>query len=219
MIDMLRYAHRGIYNNETIIENTLKSFLATIKSEFDGIELDLRMIADGSIVVFHDKTLKRLFNKDDIVDYLNLKQLKNIFNNIIELEDVLDLVQKYNLKCILDIKNFETLIIDNIIKIILKKKNFDSKNITILVWNNSYQNQKIFKTYLAIETESVDNLLNIKNNNFDGICLPFTNTENNLETIKKIKKYNLDVNLYFKKYFLKLLENNSIKKLVDKITY
>ena len=47
--------------------------------------------------------------------------------------------------------------------------------------------------------------------------MPFIN--NNDNTIKKIYKNKLEINLYFKRYYLKSFEKSNIRKLVNKITY
>jgi glycerophosphoryl diester phosphodiesterase len=52
-------AHRGIFDNVTIPENSLQSFQLCIQKNI-AIELDVRMINDGTIVVFHDEDLERM---------------------------------------------------------------------------------------------------------------------------------------------------------------
>ncbi len=68
-------AHRGLYDQETP-ENTLGAFQKAIDHGY-GVELDLQMTKDGTVVVFHDYDLGRLLDlKGDIleVDYAFIKE-------------------------------------------------------------------------------------------------------------------------------------------------
>jgi glycerophosphoryl diester phosphodiesterase len=49
--------HRGAAGHEP--ENTLRSFHRALELGVDGIELDVRLSADGELMVFHDATLRR----------------------------------------------------------------------------------------------------------------------------------------------------------------
>lgn len=52
-------AHKGVHDNKKgIIENTIPAFFLSIEKGYT-IELDVHIIKDGTIVVFHDDTLKR----------------------------------------------------------------------------------------------------------------------------------------------------------------
>jgi glycerophosphoryl diester phosphodiesterase len=54
------YAHRGLHDaSKGIIENTQSAVSAAIAAGY-GIEVDLRLAADGEAMVFHDATLSRL---------------------------------------------------------------------------------------------------------------------------------------------------------------
>ena len=53
------YAHRGVFDNERIPENSLAAFQGAIRLGV-GIELDIHRTADGEVVVFHDATLQRM---------------------------------------------------------------------------------------------------------------------------------------------------------------
>lgn len=55
-------AHRGLHG-ENIYENTREAFEKAIMKKIP-IELDLHLLQDGSVIVFHDDTLKRLFHVD-----------------------------------------------------------------------------------------------------------------------------------------------------------
>ena len=54
------FAHRGLHDKEAgIPENSLAAFRRAVAHGY-AIELDVRQLADGSVVVFHDATLARL---------------------------------------------------------------------------------------------------------------------------------------------------------------
>ncbi|MFX1512206.1 MAG: glycerophosphodiester phosphodiesterase [Promethearchaeota archaeon] len=64
-------AHRGA--SGTCPENTLESFWTAIAAGADIIEFDLQFSADKEIIIFHDRTVDRVFNKSigkSISDYL-----------------------------------------------------------------------------------------------------------------------------------------------------
>lgn len=52
-------AHRGLYDNIGIPENSLAAFEKAVNCGY-GIELDVQMTKDGRLVVFHDVKLKRM---------------------------------------------------------------------------------------------------------------------------------------------------------------
>ncbi|HEU5228076.1 MAG TPA: glycerophosphodiester phosphodiesterase [Ktedonobacteraceae bacterium] len=55
-----RVAHRG--GSQLAPENTLAAFRHALTLPIDAIELDVQMIRDGQLVVFHDNTMERLTN-------------------------------------------------------------------------------------------------------------------------------------------------------------
>lgn len=57
---VIREAHRGY--SLKYPENTLPAFQAAIATGVDRIELDLRISADGKLLVIHDDTLDRTTN-------------------------------------------------------------------------------------------------------------------------------------------------------------
>lgn len=59
-----QYAHRGLYDNKSgTPENSLAAFKMALEGGF-GMELDVQLTKDGQLVVFHDKTLKRMCGAD-----------------------------------------------------------------------------------------------------------------------------------------------------------
>ena len=72
----IRYAHRGLHD-EKRPENSLAAFAAAVDAGY-GIELDVRLSADGVLVVFHDDTLDRMTAESGRVDKRSLAELKEI---------------------------------------------------------------------------------------------------------------------------------------------
>lgn len=56
---MRLYAHRGSPGTSTV-ENTLPAVSASLLDGADGVEVDLRLSADGVLVVSHDPSLRRI---------------------------------------------------------------------------------------------------------------------------------------------------------------
>lgn len=66
-------AHRGLHNNE-FPENSIGAFKNAIKSGY-AIELDVQIISDDTVVVFHDESLSRMTGNDGYVKFLTKQDL------------------------------------------------------------------------------------------------------------------------------------------------
>lgn len=69
-------AHRGVHNSN-IPENTIQSFIKCVDKNYI-IELDIHILQDKTIVVYHDYNLKRLTNKNKVIETLTYEQLSKI---------------------------------------------------------------------------------------------------------------------------------------------
>lgn len=70
-----RYAHRGLHDKETgIPENSLAAFRRAVEHGY-GAELDVHLLKDGSLAVFHDSTLKRICGAEGIIEDLAAEDL------------------------------------------------------------------------------------------------------------------------------------------------
>ncbi|MCB1042623.1 MAG: hypothetical protein KDC35_06780 [Acidobacteria bacterium] len=69
----LAIAHRG--DSIHFPENTLLAFQAAWDLGVDAIELDVQMSADGTLVVFHDRNLKRMTGNTRSIDQVNWTDL------------------------------------------------------------------------------------------------------------------------------------------------
>ena len=66
-------AHRGLHDSNTI-ENTIKAFTKAMEKNYT-IELDVHILSDKTIVVYHDFDLKRLVGVNRVIETLNYKEL------------------------------------------------------------------------------------------------------------------------------------------------
>ena len=69
------YAHRGLHGNG-IPENSMAAFRAALDAGC-GVELDLHLLKDGSLAVFHDGTLDRCTGKSGTPEELTAADLPN----------------------------------------------------------------------------------------------------------------------------------------------
>ena len=103
--DWSNIAHRGLHD-EKIPENSMKAFSKAIKNNY-VIELDIHLLKDNNVVVFHDDNLKRMTNKNINIKDMTYEEIKKINlkqtdEKIPLLKDVLKLVDKnYQKKCLL----------------------------------------------------------------------------------------------------------------------
>lgn len=92
-----QYAHRGLHDgNHAVPENSLRAFQLAVENGY-GMELDVQLTADGQLVVFHDRTLKRVCGIDLALHTLTYDQLKlyplpdgtiiPLFSQVLELVD------------------------------------------------------------------------------------------------------------------------------------
>ncbi len=72
-------AHRGIYDNVGVIENTLAAFDAAVDAGIWGIECDVRWTRDHVAVVHHDPDGQRLFGRQRPIEALTLQELKRVY--------------------------------------------------------------------------------------------------------------------------------------------
>lgn len=85
-------AHRGIYDNKRIYENTLMAFMRALKYNYP-IELDLRMLRDGTIICFHDETMERMLHVEGKIEKLTYEELSFMAKfQIPTIEDVLSTI-------------------------------------------------------------------------------------------------------------------------------
>ena len=90
-----RFAHRGLHS-DTAAENSMSAFRLAVENGY-GIELDVRLSSDGTLVVFHDDTLERVTGREGRVDAFTAEELSKIHlhetdDTIPTFKEVLELV-------------------------------------------------------------------------------------------------------------------------------
>lgn len=107
-------AHRGLAPG--LPENTPAAFRSAIALGVDAIEIDLRVTADGHVVVMHDDTVDRTTNGYGRVADLTLAQIKALHagslagsafsaERIPTYREVLEVLQGHRMRLLLDIKD------------------------------------------------------------------------------------------------------------------
>lgn len=105
-------AHRGLHDkSKGIPENSMASFKEAVEKGY-SIELDLHLLIDGNIVVFHDDNLKRMTEINKSIKKCTYKELQNynlqntnekipLFEDVLKLVDgrvLIDIEFKYDRK-------------------------------------------------------------------------------------------------------------------------
>ena len=103
-----RYAHRGYHDKPRIPENSMAAFRRAVEYGL-GSEFDVHMIADGSLVVFHDDDLERQTGvRGAIGDYditnLSKLRLEGTDEAIPTFDEVLDLYEDTGLPLLIELK-------------------------------------------------------------------------------------------------------------------
>lgn len=107
---VLVYAHRGYHVREP--ENSLAAIASALEMGVDGVEIDLRVTSDGSVICFHDWYLKRLTGTSGRVGRMSIHSLletplrhrrSHIRRPVATLDEVLALVGDRS-RLILDLK-------------------------------------------------------------------------------------------------------------------
>ena len=189
-------AHRGVFNNLNIPENSIKAFKKALRYNYP-IELDVHLTKDNILVVFHDHNLKRMtgINKNiQDLTYDEIKKLNLLDTNekIPTLKEVLELI---NNKILLDIEVKNTKRIKDTCNLLLKElenySNYDLKSFNPrIVRYLKKKNPNLIVGYL-IENKYHNKLYNLllKNNFIIKYCNPdFLAINKKLLNNKKFKK-------------------------------
>lgn len=102
------YAHRGYHDKPKIPENSIAAFRRAIEYGLPS-EFDVHLIADGSLVIFHDDDLERqtgVRGSIEAYDITNLRKLRleGTDEVIPTLDEVLDLYEDTGLPLLIELK-------------------------------------------------------------------------------------------------------------------
>ena len=70
-----RFAHRGYHDKPQIPENSLPAFRRAIAHGW-GAELDVHLLKDGTLAVFHDSSLSRCTGAQGMIEDLTFEELR-----------------------------------------------------------------------------------------------------------------------------------------------
>ncbi len=115
-------AHRGMWDNQNIPENSMKAFRKALENSYP-IELDVQLTKDQVLVVFHDANLKRMTGIDSLIENKTYEELQkvtllNTQEKIPTFQEVLELIQE---KVFLDIEIKSTKRISLTCEILMKE--------------------------------------------------------------------------------------------------
>lgn len=103
-----RYAHRGYHRKPQIPENSMAAFRRAVEHGFPS-ELDVHLIADGSLAVFHDEELERETGVSGRIEEYDLSHLRELRlegtdEKIPTLDEVLELYENTGLELLIELK-------------------------------------------------------------------------------------------------------------------
>lgn len=200
--------HRGMFNNELgIIENSLEAINLAVKANYP-IEIDVRVIKDGTVILFHDNNLKRLTGIDKYYYKLTLKELNTI---------------KYkNSKCGIATLKQVLEIVNGKVPLLIELKYYGDFWIMNKLAKETYKTLKDYKGEYAIQSfyppmEKIYRKLD--NKHFIGLIAPIQlavkkRLYNNFILNLSLKFYNYDFISYNIKHLPnKIIESNKLPKI------
>lgn len=127
--EFVNYAHRGA--SEYLPENTMLAFYTGLYMNANGIETDVRHAKDGTLVLFHDKTLERVTGEEGAIADYTFEELQ-AFNvkkgeyadKIVRFEDFLSHFAHFDIAFAIELKSkgIEQEVADLLRKYNMKKK-------------------------------------------------------------------------------------------------
>lgn len=211
-------AHRGASGYAP--ENTIASMKEAINMKADFAELDVQETADGEIVLFHDKSMKRLAGVDKEIWQLNINEIQKLevgswfngkFNGepIPKFEDVIDSINgKIKLNIELKTNGHDKQLAERTLYIV-NKKNF-GKNCFFTSFSYS-QIKKIKELDGSIKTglifKTMPDSIDVFNSDFEILSVHFSLVDR--EFVEKAKSHGKEVHVWT------VNEEEEMKRLVD----
>ena len=98
-------AHRGIFNNKDIPENSKPAFKEAIKNDI-AFECDIQLTKDNILVIFHDDSLKRMTGISKKINDITYKELSNykLLNTKYTIPTLKEILELNNDKVLIDIE-------------------------------------------------------------------------------------------------------------------
>ena len=103
------YAHRGYHDKPEIPENSMAAFRRAVRHGLPS-EIDVHLIADGSLVIFHDEELERETGVKGVIEDYDLSNLRKLRlegtdEQIPTLDEVLELYEDTGLPLMVELKS------------------------------------------------------------------------------------------------------------------
>ena len=105
------YAHRGLHcSADSVPENSLAAFRRAIRHGY-GAELDVHLLRDGTLAVFHDSDLKRMTSVTGVLEDCTAQDLAALHlagtpETIPQLCEVLSLYEGTGLPLVVELKSY-----------------------------------------------------------------------------------------------------------------
>lgn len=137
-------SHRGDSKNFT--ENTLQAIISAKEMGADSCEIDVQLTKDSRVVVFHDKSLKRLTGISEYVNNLDYEELIALAGQQVKIplfEDILDYA-KDNIKLVVELKpdSRKTDLVEKVVGYV-KNRNMISK---VMIQSLDYKSLEMIET-------------------------------------------------------------------------
>lgn len=148
-------AHRGIYNNITIYENSLDAIMYAVKNNLI-VEIDVRLTKDNEVIVFHDEDASRMLKLKDKINSLTYEDLNYISSyHVPTLKEVLNSIYG-KVPIVIEVKEDNKIIRNKLIEVL---KDYKGK---FVIQSFIYDVVKFFKKKNYIVGLLVDDKKNIK---------------------------------------------------------
>ena len=176
-------AHKGLSGIER--ENTVASFIAAANRSYFGIEADVHLTADGKFVVIHDKNTLSMSGVDLCVHDENFDKIReiNLYDSdgtpradlkIPSLEEYIRVCKRYDKEAVLELKYIMPKEAIEEICNIIKQLNYLEKT-----------------TFISFD---IENLICVREL-YSNVQIQYLTCEFNDETVKLLKKYNMDLDI------------------------
>ncbi len=195
--------NKGLFNNISVMENTLESFKLAFSKDYI-VRFSLNILKDNNVIIFDSSALERLLNLKDNINTYNYEDL--------------DYLASFKILKLLDIKE---ICINKIMIIFIPE--YPKKLLQSIV-----KELKQLQAKIIIESDSIKVLKYFKKLNYSVSLLINYENKSKINSLFKPDIYNLEIDLFDKKYIKILRENyytlgsivyNSEKLLENKDVY
>lgn len=202
------FAHRGFSGYYP--ENTMLAFKKAIEIGVDGIELDVQLTKDNTVVIIHDETIDRTTNGNGLVKSYTYDELKKFdasfnfnnfgFNRIPTLEEYFLLVKDLDIITNIELKTsvYQYLGIEDSVLELIKKYNLEDKVIISSFNHFSILRMKKLAPQIKCGFLSEDWIIDAGKYTFSHQIECYHPRFNNLipEVIEELKKFNIEINTW-----------------------